>query len=145
MTDTKYERIVQNENDDVHTQNETIELDYNTKVEIPKSNIKTNVIQTAISTVILILVYFVLSIGLTFYQRWLLEGFHFPLSVVLYHLIVKLILSAVIRLVFRCITGRSRILLDWRTFYRNMAPTGLASGIDIGFSNWGLELVTISL
>lgn len=144
MTEAKYERIVQNDND-VHTQNEIIELDYNTKVEMPKSNIKTNVIQTAIVTVILILIYFVLSIGLTFYQRWLLEGFHFPLSVVLYHLVVKLILSAVIRLVYRCITGRSRILLDWRTFYRNMAPTGLASGIDIGFSNWGLELVKISL
>lgn len=28
---------------------------------------------------------------------------------------------------------------------RNVAPTGLASGIDIGFSNWGLELVAISL
>lgn len=144
MTEAKYERIVQNETD-VHTQNEIIELDYNTKVEMPKSNIKTNVIQTAIVTVILILIYFVLSIGLTFYQRWLLEGFHFPLSVVLYHLVVKLFLSAVIRLIYRCITGRSRILLDWRTFYRNMAPTGLASGIDIGFSNWGLELVKISL
>lgn len=144
MTEAKYERIVQNDND-VHTQNEIIELDYNTKVEMPKSNIKANVIQTAIVTVILILIYFVLSIGLTFYQRWLLEGFHFPLSVVLYHLVVKLFLSAVIRLVYRMITGRSRILLDWRTFYRNMAPTGLASGIDIGFSNWGLELVKISL
>lgn len=144
MTEAKYERIVQNDID-VHTQNEIIELDYNTKVEMPKSNIKANVIQTAIVTVILILIYFVLSIGLTFYQRWLLEGFHFPLSVVLYHLVVKLFLSAVIRLVYRCITGRSRILLDWRTFYRNMAPTGLASGIDIGFSNWGLELVKISL
>lgn len=145
MTESKYERIVQNDTD-VHTQNESIELDYNTRVEIPKSTIRaTNVIQTAIVTVILILIYFVLSIGLTFYQRWLLEGFHFPLSVVLYHLVVKLILSALIRLLYKCFTGRSRILLDWRTFYRNMAPTGLASGIDIGFSNWGLELVKISL
>jgi hypothetical protein len=28
---------------------------------------------------------------------------------------------------------------------KKVLPTGFASGIDIGFSNWGLELVNISL
>jgi hypothetical protein len=28
---------------------------------------------------------------------------------------------------------------------KKMAPTGIASGLDIGLSNWGLELITVSL
>lgn len=134
-----------------------------------------NVAQKTVATFALILFYFCLSIGLTFYQRWLLkvrdvlsnreclfmswqvintilsvrfsvlQKFPFPLFVVACHLIIKLVISVVIRFAYRLCTGRSRVLLDWSTFVRKVSPTGLASGIDIGFSNWGLELVTISL
>lgn len=62
-----------------------------------------------------------------------------------YHLVVKFILSYIIRLVYRCRTGKSRVLLDFRTCLTKLGPAGFASGIDIGFSNWGLELVNISL
>ncbi|XP_041987579.1 solute carrier family 35 member C2 [Aricia agestis] len=93
----------------------------------------------------LILLYFSLSIGLTFYQRWLLKDFHYPLTVVMYHLIVKWILAVIVRLVLYCITGTSQLLLPFLTCLKSVGPTGLASGIDVGFSNWGLELVTISL
>uniref|UniRef100_A0A182Y106 Sugar phosphate transporter domain-containing protein n=1 Tax=Anopheles stephensi TaxID=30069 RepID=A0A182Y106_ANOST len=96
-------------------------------------------------TLVLIVCYFSLSIGLTFYQRHLLQHFKLPLFVVLYHLVIKLMLSAVVRAVLRCVTRKPRILLDWRTSVRKILPTGLASGIDISFSNWGLELVKISL
>lgn len=98
-----------------------------------------------IMTLLLIACYFTLSIGLTFYQRNLLQHFKLPLFVVLYHLVVKLVLSAIVRSVLRCATKRPRILLDFRTSVRRILPTGLASGIDISFSNWGLELVQISL
>uniref|UniRef100_A0A182PP50 Sugar phosphate transporter domain-containing protein n=1 Tax=Anopheles epiroticus TaxID=199890 RepID=A0A182PP50_9DIPT len=96
-------------------------------------------------TLVLIVCYFSLSIGLTFYQQHLLQRFKLPLFVVLYHLVIKLLLSAVVRAVLRCVTRKPRILLDWRTSVRKILPTGLASGIDISFSNWGLELVKISL
>lgn len=69
----------------------------------------------------------------------------FPLSIVTYHLVIKLIMSCCVRAIYKCMVGKSRIQLDWRTSVRKMGPTGLASGIDIGFSNWGLELVSISL
>uniref|UniRef100_A0A182ITB7 Sugar phosphate transporter domain-containing protein n=2 Tax=Anopheles atroparvus TaxID=41427 RepID=A0A182ITB7_ANOAO len=98
-----------------------------------------------IVTLVLIVCYFAMSIGLTFYQSHLLQQFRLPLFVVLYHLVIKLILSAVVRVVLRCVTKKPRILLDWRTSVRKILPTGLASGIDISFSNWGLELVKISL
>lgn len=100
---------------------------------------------TVIVTLFLIMCYFTLSIGLTFYQRLLLQEFKFPLSVVVYHLCIKLVMSAVVRAIYRCVTKKPRIILDWRTSVRKILPTGLASGIDIGFSNWGLELVQISL
>ncbi|XP_023937957.2 solute carrier family 35 member C2 [Bicyclus anynana] len=93
----------------------------------------------------LILLYFSLSIGLTFYQRWLLKEFHYPLTVVMYHLVVKWILSVLVRLVLYIITGTPQLMLPFITCLRSVGPTGLASGIDVGFSNWGLELVTISL
>ncbi|KFB50738.1 AGAP005537-PA-like protein [Anopheles sinensis] len=98
-----------------------------------------------IVTLVLIVCYFAMSIGLTFYQRNLLQQFKLPLFVVLYHLVIKLMLSALVRFVLRCVTKKPRILLDWRTSVRKILPTGLASGIDISFSNWGLELVKISL
>ncbi|CAF4748292.1 unnamed protein product [Pieris macdunnoughi] len=93
----------------------------------------------------LILLYFSLSIGLTFYQRWLLKDFHFPLTVVMYHLIVKWLLSVCVRFVVGIITGQPQLVLPFITCLRSVGPTGLASGIDVGFSNWALELVTISL
>uniref|UniRef100_A0A182NM34 Sugar phosphate transporter domain-containing protein n=1 Tax=Anopheles dirus TaxID=7168 RepID=A0A182NM34_9DIPT len=98
-----------------------------------------------ILTLVLIVCYFSLSIGLTFYQQHLLQHFKLPLFVVLYHLVIKFLLAAFVRAVLRCVTKKPRILLDWRTSVRKILPTGLASGIDISFSNWGLELVKISL
>lgn len=45
-----------------------------TRIRMPlKSKIAQNVMQTTIATLGLILFYFALSIGLTFYQRWLLN------------------------------------------------------------------------
>ncbi|XP_077302562.1 solute carrier family 35 member C2 [Arctopsyche grandis] len=101
--------------------------------------------QRAFRSLLLILLYFTLSISLTFYQRWLLKGFHFPLSVVVYHLVVKFCLSALIRGILYLYTGTPRVALPFFTSLRCVAPTGIASGIDVSFSNWALELVTISL
>lgn len=35
--------------------------------------------------------------------------------------------------------------LDWKQYVVSVAPTGVFSGVDIGFSNWGLELIKVSL
>lgn len=54
-------------------------------------------------------------------------------------------MSFMVRWIYKLVTGKSRVLLDARTSLKTMAPTGFASGIDIGFSQWGLELVQVSL
>lgn len=101
--------------------------------------------QMAICSLLTILIYLLLSICLTFYQKALIKELKFPLSIVSYHLVLKLIMASSARAMYKAFIGKSRIQLDCRTSVRKMAPTGLASGIDIGFSNWALELVPISL
>ncbi|XP_035458967.2 solute carrier family 35 member C2 [Spodoptera frugiperda] len=111
----------------------------------PKARWSEMCFQKSLLSLGLILLYFALSIGLTFYQRWLLTDFKFPLTVVMYHLIVKWILAVCVRVVLQLITGTPQLILPFMTCLKSVGPTGLASGIDVGFSNWGLELVTISL
>lgn len=101
--------------------------------------------QMAIGTLFIILLYLSLSILLTFYQTDINRAMPFPLAIVSYHLILKFLLAAIIRRIYKLKVGRSRVQLDWRVALRKMAPTGVASAIDIGFSNWGLALVPISL
>ncbi|KAL7734796.1 hypothetical protein ACLKA6_011081 [Drosophila palustris] len=101
--------------------------------------------QMAISTLVIVLLYLTLSIALTFYQTDIIRDLPIPLTIVTYHLILKFLLAAGIRNVYKMRMGKSRVQLDWRVAVRKMAPTGIASGIDIGFSNWGLLLVPISL
>ncbi|XP_055702663.1 solute carrier family 35 member C2 isoform X2 [Phlebotomus papatasi] len=150
MKETRYERLQAADQGDTEVENvaqsvpevnlETKTMSGNELVPIGRMTLA----QRALFTLCLILMYFALSIGLTFYQRSLLQSFKFPLSVVLYHLLIKLLLSGLIRCVYRLVTGRSRVVLSCRNLFK-IVPTGIASGLDIGFSNWGLELVNISL
>lgn len=115
-------------------------------VELKKRRIFTTpCLWYSLRTVLLIFTYFVPSIGLTFYQRWLYQSFRFPLTVVLIHLLVKYGLATVIRLLLIYQQGRPRVMLNWKEYIVAVSPTGIFSGIDIGLSNWGLELVTVSL
>ncbi|XP_031618621.1 solute carrier family 35 member C2 [Contarinia nasturtii] len=162
MTESRYKQIPINQN--VHTDQEddgedeedlTDTLDDDTvtiiptndsdEFNFPKKINENNNMQTPTGILTLLLIYFILSIGLTFYQRNLLKGFHFPFTVVLYHLLLKLVMAGLIRYLYKSITGKSRVHIDWKKSFKKLAPTGVAAGIDIGFSNWGLELVTISL
>ncbi|XP_025074397.1 solute carrier family 35 member C2 [Pogonomyrmex barbatus] len=95
---------------------------------------------------LLISAYFILSIGLTFYNPWLYNtyGFNFPLGVVVCHLIIKFALSALIRCIRKCYNGK-RINLPWQNIIYSIMVPGIASGVDIGLSNWALSLISISL
>ncbi|KAK7791723.1 hypothetical protein R5R35_009372 [Gryllus longicercus] len=92
-----------------------------------------------------IILYLVLSIGIVFYQRWILMDLQFPLSMVLCHLTVKFILAGLCRNIWECCTSKERIVLQWGSYIKNIGLTGIAGGIDIGLSNWGLHLITVSL
>ncbi|CAH0546770.1 unnamed protein product [Brassicogethes aeneus] len=102
-------------------------------------------VKASIFTSILIGAYYIPSIGLTFYQRWFLQTFQFPLITVIVHMSVKFLLSVLIRFILVRQTKRENAVMEWKDHLLQVAPTGFFSGIDIGFSNWGLELITISL
>jgi len=96
-------------------------------------------------TPLLIIIYCSLSITLTFYNKWFINDFHFPLTVTLFHLTIKFLLSGLLRLAFSFHSNRPRITLAWDVFFRRVAPTGFASSLDIGLSNWSFQFITVSL
>lgn len=104
-----------------------------------------SILRTVFLIGLLILCYFILSIGLTFYQSWLLKGYKFPFSVVLYHLFVKLVMSTIIRICYRIFTGKQRVQLPLATVMKKVGPTAFFGAIDIGFSQWGLEFVEVAV
>ncbi|XP_036389444.1 solute carrier family 35 member C2 [Megalops cyprinoides] len=99
----------------------------------------------ALRTVGLVIFYYTFSIGITFYNKWLMKGFHFPLFMTLVHLAIIFCLSALTRSAMQCWTGKPRVLLSWKKYLFKVAPTALATALDIGLSNWSFLFITISL
>ncbi|XP_029011938.1 solute carrier family 35 member C2 [Betta splendens] len=99
----------------------------------------------ALRTVGLVLFYYVFSIGITFYNKWLMKDFHYPLFMTLVHLAINFCLSALTRRALQRWTGKPRVILSWRDYLRKVAPTAFATALDIGLSNWSFLFITISL
>ncbi|XP_062871528.1 solute carrier family 35 member C2-like isoform X2 [Trichomycterus rosablanca] len=104
-----------------------------------------SIICRALRTVGLVLFYYVFSIGITFYNKWLMKGFHFPLFMTLVHLTIIFCLSALSRCAMQCWTKKPRVTLSWKDYFHKVAPTALATALDIGLSNWSFLFITISL
>ncbi|XP_070575080.1 solute carrier family 35 member C2-like [Ptychodera flava] len=98
-----------------------------------------------VKTTFLILFYYCFSISLTFYNKWLFGNFHYPLTVTIYHLVLKFILAFIVRQITWCITKKKPVTLGWSLYLRRVAPTGLATSLDIGLSNWSFLFITVSL
>lgn len=118
------------------TRNQCNELEeVHTEIHIPNKSkmIHRNLLWGSL----LMLCYFVLSIGLTFYQHYLLnKNGKFAISLVLYHLIVKLFMAFVVRLMYRIFTGKNRVRLNFWTAFRRIAPTSFFGAI-------GTELIEL--
>ncbi|NP_001026036.1 solute carrier family 35 member C2 [Gallus gallus] len=93
----------------------------------------------------LVLLYYGFSIGITFYNKWLMKSFPFPLLATLLHLLLIFALSALSRAVVRCRSGRPPPTLSWAEWLRRAAPAALSTSLDIGLSNWSFLYVTVSL
>uniref|UniRef100_V9KMI7 Solute carrier family 35 member C2-like protein n=1 Tax=Callorhinchus milii TaxID=7868 RepID=V9KMI7_CALMI len=99
----------------------------------------------AVLTVALVLVYYSFSIGITFYNKWVMRKFHFPLFMTLGHFAIIYVLSWVSRVLVECYSGKSRVCLPWKLYLKKVAPTALATTLDIGLSNWSFLFITVSL
>jgi len=98
-----------------------------------------------IKTGALISFYYVTSIGLTFYQSWLMKKFYYPLSVVLIHFVIKFSLAGLCRQVYTWYTGLERITLGWSNFITRVAVIALVASLDIGLSQWSFEYIQVAL
>ncbi|XP_007446979.1 PREDICTED: solute carrier family 35 member C2 isoform X1 [Lipotes vexillifer] len=99
----------------------------------------------AVLTLGLVLLYYCFSIGITFYNKWLTKSFHFPLFMTMLHLAVIFLFSALSRALVQCSSHRARVVLSWTDYLRRVAPTALATALDVGLSNWSFLYVTVSL
>lgn len=98
-----------------------------------------------LKTAALILFYYATSIGLTFYQNWLLKKVKFPLSIVMVHFILKLLLSWLSRLSYSLYTGLARVSLGWSQFLGRIGIVALVASLDIGLSQWSFEYIEVAL
>lgn len=98
----------------------------------------------SIKTISLILFYYLFSIGLTFYNRWLFKDFHYPLITTSTHFLTAFILCGISRAVIAPFRKETPTL-PWDTYAKRVFVTGLASALDIGLSNWSFVFITVSL
>lgn len=102
-------------------------------------------LRAVIKTLGYILFMYVFSISLTFYNKWMLKRFHYPLSVSVVHYALVFVIAAVLRFLWEIKTEKQRIILPWPVYLKRVLPTAMACALDIGFSNWSLMFITISL
>ncbi|GAV04535.1 hypothetical protein RvY_14803 [Ramazzottius varieornatus] len=98
-----------------------------------------------VKTVSLVALYYLFSIGLTFYQKKFIQFFDFPLTIVTGHFAIKFLLAAAVRYAWCWSSGQNRSTISCMTSITRIAPAGMAAALDIGMSNWSLAFITISL
>jgi len=116
-----------------------------TKNELAEQMKSSNFWTITIRTLALISFYYATSIGLTFYQSWLLKKLQFPLTIVLCHFIMKFVASGVCRMVYSLYTGLERVQLGWPQVLGRIGIVALVASLDIGLSQWSFEYIDVAL
>ncbi|VDN39210.1 unnamed protein product [Gongylonema pulchrum] len=76
--------------------------------------------------------YYPLSIGLTFYQKWFIKNYKLPLFVVTFHYATKFLFAFVIRFLLECYTGGRRVRVPFKDQLQWLVPIGICASLDIG-------------
>eukprot|EP00092_Neocalanus_flemingeri_P040474 GFUD01044077.1.p1 GENE.GFUD01044077.1~~GFUD01044077.1.p1 ORF type:complete len:477 (-),score=81.09 GFUD01044077.1:335-1765(-) len=116
-----------------------------TKKELAEQIKSSNFWSVAFRTMALISFYYATSIGLTFYQSWLLKKLQFPLTIVLCHFIMKFVASWGCRMVYSLYTGVERVTLGWSHMLGRIGVVALVASLDIGLSQWSFEYIDVAL
>ena len=53
-----------------------------------------------------------------------LQGYPFPLSITMIHLVVKFLIAWVVRKLIALVTGEPPLVLGWREYMKNITPVG---------------------
>ena len=92
-----------------------------------------------------ILLYYLFSISLTFYNKWILTDFPFPLSATLFQSFLTFIVTCIIRECLSLYTRKPAVRVGGLSYVRNVLPTSITAAFDIGLSNWSFQFITVSL
>ncbi|TGZ51794.1 hypothetical protein CRM22_010721 [Opisthorchis felineus] len=98
-----------------------------------------------VRTIPLTLLFYCFSISLTFFNNRCIKVFPYPLSITFLHMCSKFLLAWLIREWCRWYHRTQRFELPWSRYMKTVAIAGTSSALDIGFSNWSFEFITISL
>lgn len=98
-----------------------------------------------IRLLLMIALYYPLSVGLTFYQKWFIKSYRLPLFIVAGHYATKYLFAILIRFLVEWIQKNRRVRVPLQEQLRWLMPIGFCASLDIGLSNWSLEYVTVSL
>ena len=79
---------------------------------------------------LIVIFYFSSSIALTFFQKDLILRLPFPLSIVIVHLVLKFLLSAICRFIWSKCQNETRVTLKWKEYLSKVAIVALVSGND---------------
>ena len=93
----------------------------------------------------LVLFYYLFSISLTFYNKWILTDFPFPLSATLFQFLLTFVFCSILRECTSLYTGVAPVKVRAFPYLKNVVPTSIAAAYDIGLSNWSFQFITVSL
>jgi len=116
-----------------------------TKAELKNQMKSQKFWRSTMKTLLLIMFYYSTSIGLTFYQNWLMKELRFPLTIVLTHFIIKFLMASICRAAFTFHTGVERITLGWAALLGKVGLVSLVASLDIGLSQWSFEYIDVAL
>ncbi|KAH8119038.1 TPT-domain-containing protein [Phellopilus nigrolimitatus] len=103
--------------------------------------------RNAIVNLMFIAAWFIVAIILSVYNKWMFSpdryGFSWPLFVTMLHMFIQFVLAALVRnvwpLKFRPLHNPNK-----KDYGRKVIPTAIATGLDIGLSNFSLKTITLS-
>ena len=87
------------------------------------------------------------SVGLTFYNKWLFHErrFPLPLTTTLISFTLNSILAGGLRQIVSRYTGQPLVHISWNDYTKRVVPTATAAAVDISASNASFMFVTVSL
>lgn len=92
-----------------------------------------------------IIFYYTFSISLTFYNKWMLRDFPFPLFATMFQALLTFIFTALIREIISFTRKAPLIHLSGPVYVKNVLPTSISAAYEIGLSNWSFQFITVSL
>lgn len=116
-----------------------------TQEEMKVSWKSTNIWKQAARTLGLVAVYFLTSIGLTFYQSSLLKKIKFPLTIVAIHFLIKLVLAWFCRQLYSLVSGQPRVSIGWSGLLGRVGLVAVFASLDIGLSQSSFQYIQVAL